>query len=145
MPRIKQYLADTPQERDRILHHNESFIFFNWENGDGPVGSLGEPLTAGRSAAVDYHVFPAGALGFLNTEKPLLDSMGTISTWMPLSRFVLLQDTGSAITGPGRLDLFWGRGPYAETAAGSMKHPGTLYILLEKADDKKRSQAVALY
>jgi membrane-bound lytic murein transglycosylase A len=145
LPRIKQYLADNPDERERILHHNESFIFFNWEDGDGPIGSLGEPLTAGRSAAVDYNVFPAGALGFLQTEKPALDSMGEISDWIPLSRFVLLQDTGSAITGPGRLDLFWGRGRNAEIAAGSMKHPGTLYILLEKADDKNRSKSVALF
>ena len=145
LPRIKQYLADNPDERDRVLHHNESFIFFNWEDGDGPIGSLGEPLTAGRSAAVDYTVFPAGALGFLQTAKPALDSMGEISAWIPLSRFVLLQDTGSAITGPGRLDLFWGRGRNAEIAAGSMKHPGTLYILLEKTDDKNRSKSVALF
>jgi len=145
LPRIKQYLADNPDARDRVLHHNESFIFFNWEDGDGPIGSLGEPLTAGRSAAVDHNVFPAGALGFLQTEKPMLDPMGEISAWIPLSRFVLLQDTGSAITGPGRLDLFWGRGRYAEIAAGSMKHPGTLYILLEKTDDKNRSKAVALF
>ena len=145
LPRIRQYLADNPAARDRILHHNESFIFFNWEDGNGPIGSLGEPLTAGRSAAVDHNVFPAGALGFLQTEKPALDSMGEISDWIPLSRFVLLQDTGSAITGPVRLDLFWGRGRYAEIAAGSMKHPGTLYILLEKADDKNRSKSVTLF
>jgi membrane-bound lytic murein transglycosylase A len=145
LPRIKQYLADNSDQRNRILHYNESFIFFNWEDGDGPIGSLGEPLTAGRSAAVDHNVFPAGALGFLQTKKPALDPMGEISDWIPLSRFVLLQDTGSAITGPGRLDLFWGRGRYAEIAAGSMKHPGTLYILLEKADDKNRSKSVGLF
>jgi membrane-bound lytic murein transglycosylase A len=145
LPRIKQYLAANPGQRDRILHHNESFIFFDWQDAAGPVGNLGQPHTAGRSAAVDQKVYPAGGLGFLRAARPMFGPGGKIAGWTSLSRFVLLQDSGSAIAGPKRLDLFWGRGREAETAAGVMKHPGTLYILLEKTDDKNRSEPIAFF
>jgi len=145
LARIKEYLAAHPEQRDRILHHNESFIFFDWQDAEGPVGNLGQPLTAGRSAAVDQKVYPAGCLGFLQASMPALGPGGEITGRSPLSRFVLLQDSGSAITGSKRLDLYWGRGLEAETAAGAMKDRGTLYILLEKADEKNRVKTSALY
>jgi len=145
LARIKEYLAANPEHRDSILHYNESFIFFDWQNAEGPIGNLGQPLTAGRSTAVDQKVYPAGGLGFLQTNRPELGPTGEIAGQLPLSRFVLLQDSGSAITGSKRLDLFWGRGYQAENAAGAMKHPGTLYILLEKSDDKKRSNSTASF
>jgi len=131
MPAIRAYLADHPAEQTRILHHNPSFVFFRWHDGEGPVGNLGEPLTAGRSVAADQNILPAAGLGFLQSEKPTQTANGLI-TWQPLSRFVLIQDSGGAIKGPGRLDLFWGGGDYAETAAGLMKQPGRLYLLVKK-------------
>jgi membrane-bound lytic murein transglycosylase A len=134
MPRIVRYLKDHPEEQEAVLHHNESFVFFRW--GDdaaiGPLGCLGEPLTPGRSVALDQGCFPPGGLAFLTTRKPRVNAAGEIVGWEPLGRFVVNQDTGSAITGPGRLDLFWGGGLYAEAAAGSMKHPGHLYFLVKK-------------
>ena len=134
MPKIVRYLKEHPEEQEAILHHNDSFVFFRW--GDdaavGPMGCLGEPLTPGRSVALDQDCFPPGGLGFLATRKPKIDAAGEIIGWEPLSRFVVNQDSGSAITGPGRLDLFWGAGPYAEAAAGNMKHPGALYFLVKK-------------
>jgi membrane-bound lytic murein transglycosylase A len=145
LPRIREYLADNPGQRDRILHHNESFIFFDWQNAEDPVGNLGQPLTSGRSVAVDQKVYPAGGLGFLQAARPTLGPQGEITGWTPLSRFVLLQDSGSAIAGPKRLDLFWGRGREAEITAGVMRHSGTLYILLEKTDDKNRSEPIAFF
>jgi membrane-bound lytic murein transglycosylase A len=132
LPSIKQYLTENPGRRDSILHYNESYIFFQWEQGDGPIGSLGEALTAGRSVAADLKYFPSGGLGFLMTEKPVVSDEGVLTAWAPMSRFVLVQDSGSAIVGPGRLDFFWGRGRYAEIAAGAMKHEGRFFILLEK-------------
>lgn len=134
LPRIRQYLADHPADRDRILRYNESYIFFRWEEGPGPIGSLGEVLTPGRSVAADQDLFPAGALCFLQSEKPVLDQAGAIVAWTPFSRFVLLQDSGTAIKGSGRLDIFWGSDEYAETAAGAMKQPGKLYILVLKRE-----------
>jgi membrane-bound lytic murein transglycosylase A len=56
--------------------------------------------------------------------------MGRIASWVECRRFMLNQDTGGAITGAGRADFFWGSGPYAELAAGHLKHPGTLYFLV---------------
>jgi membrane-bound lytic murein transglycosylase A len=90
------------------------------------------PLTPGRSIALDSGIFPKGALAFIRTEKPLLDEKGSIERWEEFSRFVVNQDTGGAITGAGRADIFWGRGEYAEMAAGHMKHEGDLYFLIKK-------------
>lgn len=134
MPRIVEYLRANPGERERIMHYNESFVFFRWGDAaaSGPQGSIGEPLTAGRSVAMDHGCFPPGALAYVVTRKPKVNRQGEVVGWAPLSRFVLNQDTGSAIKGRGRLDLFWGRGIYAEAAAGNMKHPGQLFFLIKK-------------
>jgi membrane-bound lytic murein transglycosylase A len=72
-------------------------------------------------------------LAFIKTEKPSIND-GQIDNWVDFSRFVLNQDTGGAIRGPGRADLFWGNGPYAEIAAGHMQHMGKLYFLILKPD-----------
>lgn len=134
LPRIRQYLAAHPEERKRILQHNESFIFFRWGDTAAPRGSLGEELTAGRSVAADHSSLPAAGLGFLQTQRPVLDDKGAVSGWTPMSRFVLIQDSGSAVKGPGRLDFFWGSGDYAAIAAGRMKHPGEFHLLIKKDD-----------
>ena len=133
MQAIKQYLRANPTEVDDILNANPSYVFFNTEP-DGPIGSIGVQLTPGRSIATDRRLFPKGALAFIHTEKPLVDGDGSIDTWSPFGRFVLNQDTGGAIRGAGRADLFWGNGPYAELAAGYMQHPGTLYFLVLKPE-----------
>ncbi len=135
---IRAYIASHPEERDEILHHNESFIFFDWSAGSGAVGNLGVRLTPGRSIAADQACFPAGGLAFLATRQPVLDHGGRVTGWKPLQRFVLVQDRGSAIRGPGRVDLFWGRGKRAGTAAGNMKESGTLYFLLLRDSDGDR-------
>lgn len=134
LPRIVRYLKEHPEEQEAILHHNDSFVFFRWgdDSAVGPLGCLGEPLTPGRSVALDQDCFPPGSLAFLTTRKPRVNAAGEIIGWEPLSRFVVNQDSGSAITGAGRLDLFWGGGRYAEVAAGNMKHPGALYFLVKK-------------
>ena len=134
MPSIVYYLKEHPGEQEAILHYNNSFVFFRWgdDSAVGPMGCLGEPLTPGRSVALDQDCFPPGGLAFLKTRKPRVNAAGEVVGWEPLSRFVVNQDSGSAITGGGRLDLFWGAGAYAEAAAGNMKHPGVLYFLVKK-------------
>lgn len=134
LPAIVRYLKEHPEDQQRIFHHNESFVFFKWGNDSdtGPLGCLGEPLTAGRSVALDHKYFPSGILCFLQSQKPAVDNKERVTSWLPMSRFVLNQDAGSAIQGAGRLDFFWGSGQYAETAAGLMKHPGKLYLLVKK-------------
>jgi membrane-bound lytic murein transglycosylase A len=83
---------------------------------------------------MDRRLFPLAGLGFIETQKPLTTDTGEIDRWTDFSRFVVYQDTGGAIRGPGRADLFWGNGRQAEIAAGHMKHPGTLYFLILKPD-----------
>lgn len=128
---VKRYLRDNPSELSEIMAYNENFIFFR-EMAEGPVGSLGEVLTAGRSVATDAGAFPKGALAFLRTRLPVLDGAGNPLSWRPASRFVFSQDAGAAIKGAGRLDLFCGSGDEAEKIAGSLKEKGELYLILKK-------------
>lgn len=128
---IRTYLRKHPEVRDEVLWHNESYVFFRWVE-DGPLGSLNVPLTAGRSIATDTRYHPSGALAFLEAEKPRLDADGKVLGWEPLHRWVLNQDTGGAIKGLGRVDLFCGTGEGAEGIAGRLKNPGKLYFLVTK-------------
>ncbi|MBW2638098.1 MAG: MltA domain-containing protein [Deltaproteobacteria bacterium] len=128
---IKQYLMDHPEEMFDILAHNESYVFFRVVES-GPVGSLNVHVTGGRTIATDTHLFPRGALAFVKVKKPVIDEDGKITSWIPFSRFVLNQDTGGAIKGPGRVDLYCGEGNYAEIMAGHMKEEGDLYFLVTK-------------
>lgn len=137
MQKIKAYLRDHPAEVDRVLYANPSYIFFS-EEAEGPLGALNVALTPGRSVALDRKVFPLSGLVFVETRKPetAADGAGPIVWWTPFSRFALGQDTGGAIRGPGRADFFWGGGPYAEIAAGHMKHTGRLYLLVLEPDSR---------
>ena len=131
MQAIRQYLSEHPEAVQEILNYNPSYIFFR-SLKTGPVGNIGVPLTPGRSIALDSKRFPKGALGFISCQKPALNAEGDIAAWKKFSRFVVNQDTGGAIKGPGRADIFWGSGSYAEAAAGHLKHEGELYILILK-------------
>jgi len=133
MQKIRAYLQDHPEEVETILNYNPSYVFFKIEE-DGPLGYLEVKLTPGRSIALDRRLFPRAGLAFIQTQKPLINGSGKIYEWSEFSRFVLNQDTGGAINGPGRADLFWGNGTYAEIAAGHMQHHGTLYFLVLKPD-----------
>ena len=133
MQRLKTYLRNHPDEIDDILNYNPSYVFFKTEKG-GPIGALGVDLTSGRSVAVDRRVFPMAAPAFLKTQIPVVNGNGQIDRWMDFSGFVLNQDTGGAISGPGRVDIFWGNGPYARIAAGHMQHEGDFYLLILDPD-----------
>lgn len=131
MQRIRRYFQEHPEDTERLLHLDPSYVFFRIGT-TGPLGNLGVEVTPGRSIATDRNLFPNGALAYIDTRKPLVSGQSTIGQWAALKRFVLNQDTGGAIKGPGRVDLFWGSGAYAETAAGHLKHPGDLYFLVLK-------------
>jgi membrane-bound lytic murein transglycosylase A len=136
MQKIRSYLHEHPEEMAPVLNHNPSYVFFKLER-EGPLGYLNVLLTPGRSVALDRRIFPPAALVFIQTKKPVVDSAGQIDNWVDCSRFVLNQDTGGAIRGPGRADLFWGSGPYAEIAAGHLAHTGKLFFLILKPDKPK--------
>jgi peptidoglycan lytic transglycosylase A len=131
MQRLRRYLEDHPAERDDIMAYNESYVFFRFLQND-PLGNLEVPLTAGRSIATDARLFPKGALAFIVAQQPMLDASGQLSGWAPFSRFVLNQDTGGAIRGPQRVDLYFGSGDVAGGKAGFMKSQGQLYFLALK-------------
>ena len=132
MQAIRTWLDAHPHRRKEVLHQNTSFVFFRTEKG-GPFGSIGMPLTPLRSIATDKSVFPQGALCFVETFMPPRDVPGAgTETWEKVSGFVTNQDTGGAIKGPGRVDIFFGHGSWAENGAGHMNHTGRVYILVLK-------------
>jgi len=131
MQAIRRYLTENPEFLNEVLNHNPSYVFFR-QVEKGPLGSLDILLTPARSVALDPRIFPRGALGFITCQKPIVNDQGNIIGWTKFSRFVLNQDSGGAIKGAGRADIFWGSGPYAELAAGHLQHEGELYILIKK-------------
>lgn len=128
---IRKYLQAHPESREQIMWGNESYVFFRVVP-EGPRGSLETVLTAGRSVASDPKFHPRGAFAFLITERPRYDDTGQVVGWEPVNRWVFNQDTGGAIKGAGRIDLFCGTGTDAERIAGPMKQPGTMLYFIKK-------------
>ena len=126
MQSIKAWGQRNPDKLPELLASNPSYVFFRELPNElsGPLGSLGVPLTAGRSIAIDPRFIPLGAPVFLSTTNPLSNQA--------LDRLVMAQDTGGAILGPVRADFFWGLGPEAGELAGRMKQTGRLWVLLPK-------------
>lgn len=130
---IRQYLKNNPSKRDDVLFHNQSYTFFELDvDPRGPKGNLNVPLTQHRSIATDSNIFPKAALSYIIAEMPTFKENWYQFSMMPFARFAVIQDTGGAIKGPGRVDLFWGNGKLAEKSAGSMRSLGKLYILIAK-------------
>ena len=131
MQRLRRHLAENPEQRDEIMAHNESYVFFRVTEA-GPYGSLEVPVTAGRSIATDSRLFPKGAPALIYSESPVLNGAGRLLGWRPFVRFVLNQDTGGAIRGFKRADLYMGAGEDAGALAGYMNSPGKIYFLMLK-------------
>ncbi len=129
---LKDYLRAHPDEQAALLARNERYVFFR-PVPVGPVGSLGVPLTAGRSVAADAGVYPAAGLAFLRIDRR--ESAAAEGEGAALARFVLIQDAGVAINGANRVDVFFGTGPTAEAVAGEMRNPGELYLILPRQPD----------
>ncbi len=127
---IRDYLRAHPEDLERVLYHNPSYIFFTIMD-DGPFGSTGAKLTAGRSAAFDPSIYPKGSIAHITVEMPVVEN-GVVTSWTRSGRFVFNHDQGGAIKGPGRMDLFFGLGERAEASAGEMKNFGELYMLTLK-------------
>ncbi len=126
MQGIKDWGAKHPDKLPELLASNPSFVFFRElpDGLPGPLGSLGVPLTGGRSIAVDPKYIPLGTPVFLATTQP--------NSTQPLNRLVMAQDSGGAIRGGVRADFFWGFGNAAGELAGRMKQRGRMWVLLPK-------------
>ena len=127
LPTILQYFQTHPADLDEYLPRNNRFVFFRNTQGALATGSLGVPVTAGRSIATDKTRMPPGALALIVAELPDDRLQPQL-----MNRFVLDQDTGGAIIGPGRVDLFMGTGNLAKAKAGMVRSEGKLYYLLLK-------------
>ncbi|NIQ00897.1 MAG: hypothetical protein GWM98_11150 [Nitrospinaceae bacterium] len=131
MQGIKRYLRAHPEEVPKYLFQNKRYIFFALTD-EPPRGSGGGDLVAGRSIATDKSIFPAGGLAYIILRKPVLNDDHEITGWKRVARFVVDQDTGNAIRGPGRADLYFGAGHRAGVKAGHFQEWGQLFYLIKK-------------
>ncbi len=120
MQGIMAYIRENPREGADLMRMNKSWVFFRELTGDGPLGSIGVPVRAQNSVAVDPRFVPYGAPVFLDLERDIADGL-----W-------IAQDTGGAIKGANRFDTFWGAGARAREIAGGMSARGTALLLLPK-------------
>ena len=122
MQSIRAWLDAHPAQADALMNSNPSYVFFKLlENEAGPLGAANVALTPLRSLAVDNRYIGYHVPLWLATDQPALQ------------RLMVAQDTGGAITGAVRGDVFWGHGPQAEQQAGLMKSTGRYYVLLPKS------------
>ncbi len=126
MQGIKDWARRNPRKVQEYMNANPSYVFFRElePNLPGPIGTLGVPLTAERSIAVDPRVIPLGVPVFLATTFP--------NSPRPLNRLMVAQDTGGAINGGVRADFYWGFGDAAGNEAGRMRQAARMWVLLPK-------------
>jgi len=131
MQRIRDWLETHPSDENAIMEYDRSFVFFSLAPlGDptlGSAGTEGVPLTPRASLAVDARFHPMGAPVYIVTTTP-----GLHSGEQPFERLLVAQDTGGAITGSARGDIYFGFGADAESTAGRMNAQGRFYVLLPK-------------
>lgn len=138
MDAIRAYISDHPEEGRELMRQNRSYVFFriagDLKADDGAVGAQGLPLAAGHSIAVDRLIHAYGTPFFIDAELPT----GEGGAAEPFQRLMIAQDTGSAIVGPARADIFFGAGDAAGAKAGRIQHPGRFVVLLPRALDPAR-------
>jgi membrane-bound lytic murein transglycosylase A len=141
MQAIRTWLDENPDRAQSLMNRNRSYVFFeirqNLDATEGPIGAQGVPLTAEHSLAVDPRYVPYGAPLWLTTHRPVVvpevptDTIEGVPT-RPFRHLMIAQDTGGAIRGAVRGDVFWGAGDRAANVAGRMKSPGTYAVLIPR-------------
>lgn len=132
IPGQRQFLEQHPEKEEEIFGSCPSYVYFK-ETAEEPVGLDNIPLTEGRSLAIDSRIYKTmGMINFVKTVKAShLDENGKVVK-VPFSRFFISQDTGGAIRGNARCDLYFGYGPLAELTAYNMNEQGEQYFLVKK-------------
>jgi membrane-bound lytic murein transglycosylase A len=125
MQAIRAWMTANPADGAALMRTNESYVFFRELTGPGPLGAQGVALTPERSIAIDRTILPLGLPVWIDTTLP--DAAAT-----PFRRLMVAQDTGGAIKGAVRADVFWGPGARAARMAGAMKSPGRYWFLLPR-------------
>jgi membrane-bound lytic murein transglycosylase len=137
MQRIREWMRANPQGAEEVRRQNRSFVFFRIVGlSDGSdareaTGAQGVPLTAERSIAVDRSLHVYGTPFFIQAGVPVPNEKRTTS----FNRLMIAQDTGSAIVGPARADIYWGAGERAGQIAGGLRHPGSFAMLVPRELD----------
>ena len=131
MQSIRQWIVDHPDRADELMRKNQSFVFFEISKNDAPTGSQGVPLTAERSMAVDREFIPASTPVWVDIHVPVAGTRGQEQT--TFQRLLIAQDTGGAILGPVRGDIYWGGTERAADIAGHMKSRGRYHALVPRA------------
>jgi membrane-bound lytic murein transglycosylase A len=134
MDRIREWMERHPKQGDELRRRNKSYVFFretHLSRDDEPIGAQGISLTPGRSIAVDRKLHTYGTPFFISAYLPIEGLKP--DTWF--KRLMIAQDTGGAIVGPARADLYFGAGDEAASVAGRMRHYGKFVMLLPKAPD----------
>lgn len=144
MEKIRTFMAEHREEGRELMRMNRSYIFFReideLGGDDEPVGAQGVSLTRGRSIAVDRSIHTYGTPFWIDAQLPLERDFDL----MPFRRLMFAQDTGGAIVGPARADIYFGSGIEAGIVAGRLRHPGTFYMLVPRAADPARVAQVPL-
>lgn len=125
---MMEWMHRNPRVGKEIMEHNKSYVFFKELSGAGPIGAQGIPLMAERSMAVDHGLYPYSAPIWLETTTPKTTSRSQ-NTY---NRLLIAQDTGGAIKGAIRGDVFYGRGARAEEKASFMNNHGSCFVLFPK-------------
>jgi membrane-bound lytic murein transglycosylase A len=126
---LRTYFSQNPNALNRCMALNNRFVFFRFQRENEPIGSLGVPVIAESSIATDKHHMPPGAPALLTGKIPEASARGRLQR---TSRMVCDHDSGSAIKGPKRVDLFMGTGTEAEKRASNVNTSGQLYYLVLK-------------
>ena len=136
LPKVLQYFADRPEDLNYYLPKNDRFVFFRETSGTPATGSIGVPVTPERSIATDKSLMPPGAVVLMVLDLPYAPAARTDGssgyTLRSVQRYGVDQDTGGAIQGAGRADIFMGTGTIAGDRAGLVNSQGELYYLLLK-------------
>ncbi|MGA8614758.1 MAG: MltA domain-containing protein [Xanthobacteraceae bacterium] len=134
MQRIREWMEANPDQAKEIEQENKSYVFFtitNLSNEDEAVGGEGVPLVPGRSIAIDRALHVYGTPFFIQADLPIANEKAATK----FRRLVVAQDTGSAIVGTARADIYFGAGDEAARIAGRIKNPGRFVMLLPRALD----------
>lgn len=134
MQKIREWMEQNPNEAEELRRQNKSYVFFRevqLSDKDEAVGAQGVPLTPGRSIAVDKSLHVYGTPFFIEGELPIESGLSKT----PFRRLMIAQDTGSAIVGPARADLYFGAGLEAGQVAGRLRHNARFVILVPKSLD----------
>lgn len=137
---IRQWMIDNPDKQQQLMNHNPSYVFFRLISA--PLGALNVPLTSGRSIAIDRKKIPLGAPVWIETSYPVVKASNPklqkliADSQSKIHRLMMAQDTGGAITGAVRADIFWGEGENAKLLAGHMNQKGKMFVLLPLTNSK---------